>query len=59
MRVKSSNPSKYTCPECKEKIPKEDLETIYKEQLKTFILSPKKMAKYLSKANVVIQDKEK
>jgi site-specific DNA recombinase len=59
MVVKSSNPSKYTCPECKAKIPKDDLEHIYKEQLKNFILSPERMEKYLSKANVVIDDKEK
>ena len=59
MIVRSSNPSKYTCPECKAKIPKDDLENIYKEQLKEFILSPKKMEKYLSSANVVIKDKDK
>ncbi|CAC9600960.1 hypothetical protein [uncultured Gammaproteobacteria bacterium] len=59
MIVRSSNPSKYTCPECKAKIPKDDLENIYKEQLKEFILSPEKMSKYLSSANVVIKDKEK
>ncbi len=58
MRVLSSTPSKYTCPSCRAKISKEDLESIYKEQLKVFMLSPKKMKEYLSKANIVISEKE-
>jgi site-specific DNA recombinase len=59
MRVLSSTPNKYTCPDCRAKINKEDLEHIYKEQLKNFMLSPKKMEDYLLQANEVIEDKEK
>ena len=42
MRVYSSITDKYTCPDCRRKIVKSDLENIYKQQLKNFILSPKK-----------------
>jgi len=58
MRVYSSTKEKYTCPDCRRKIPKTDLENIYKEQLKNFILSPKKLSAYLSKADESIKEKE-
>lgn len=59
MRVMSSVPNKYTCPKCRAKIPKDDLEEVYKQQLQQFMLSPEKMSDYLAQANDAIGDKQK
>ena len=58
MRVYSSTKEKYTCPECRRKIVKTDLENIYKQQLKNFILSPKKLSAHLENADKTIQEKQ-
>jgi site-specific DNA recombinase len=56
--VVPSNLPKYTCPQCKNKIPPADLEAIFQEQLKNFFFSPDEMAKYHEKANTVIAEKK-
>lgn len=56
MYVPSNNP-KYTCQKCRHKIPVDDLEAIYLEQLKDFLLSEKDMNAYLQQADDVIVDK--
>lgn len=57
MRVYSSVPDKYTCPKCRAKIPKTDLEEIYKSQIKNYILNPKALSKYLEQVNHNIKNK--
>lgn len=46
MYVPSNNP-KYICQSCKNKIPVDDLEAIFHEELKDFIFSDKEIAGYL------------
>jgi len=53
-----SNSPKYICQKCRNKIPMQDLEEIYQEQLKNFFFSPKDIANYLSQADQVIKEKE-
>ena len=48
----------YYCRKCHNKIGTADLEFIFKEQLKAFFLSPEEIAKYLSKADETIREKE-
>ncbi len=49
--------SKYTCQKCRNKLSQSDLEEIFHEQLKSFIISPDEMDKYLAKADKVIKEK--
>lgn len=57
MQVPSNSP-KYVCPKCKLKIPLEDLETIFQEQLKGFFLSPEDIQRYLAQADDALNEKE-
>jgi site-specific DNA recombinase len=50
MYVPSSNP-KYTCQVCRHKIPPDDLEAIFREQLKEFFLSSDDLTAYLEQAD--------
>ena len=53
-----SNTPKYVCYRCRNKIPVDDLEAVFAEQLKTFFLSPDEIAGYLSQADDTIKAKE-
>lgn len=53
-----SNSPKYICRKCRNKIPVEDLEKVFHEQLKTFFFTPKDVAEYLKQADDVVRDKE-
>lgn len=52
-----SNTPKYVCWKCRNKIPIEDLEAVFHEQLKRFLLSPEEVAKYLENADQTIKEK--
>ena len=56
MYVKSNTP-KYVCRGCNNKIAAVDLEDIFVEQLKEYLLSPTEIARYLEQANQTIRDK--
>jgi site-specific DNA recombinase len=47
-----SNMPKYTCRECRNKIPIGDLEHIFKEELRSFVFSPAEIASYTESGNV-------
>jgi site-specific DNA recombinase len=49
-----SNSPKYICRKCRRKIPIEDLEGIFQEQLREFFLSPIDLADYLAQADDVV-----
>ena len=53
-----SNSPKYTCYQCHNKISVEDLETIFHEQLKTYVFSPEEIMKSLRQADIQIKEKE-
>ena len=57
MYIYASNPV-YKCKQCKRKIPESDLEEIYHEQLKPFLLVDADMQTILEKANNNISEKE-
>lgn len=50
--------NKYSCKPCRNKIAKEDLEVVFQEQLRGFLVSPEEIAKELAKANEVLKVKE-
>jgi site-specific DNA recombinase len=50
MYVKSNTP-KYVCSKCLTKIPKDDLEFVFREQLHAFSLSPELIAQHLADAD--------
>jgi site-specific DNA recombinase len=52
-----SNSPKYTCSKCRNKIPIEDLEAIYYEQLKGFLLSPDEIGEFMEQANATLSEK--
>ena len=54
MYAPSNNP-KYICYSCKNKIPKEDLEGVFKEQLQTFVLSENTLEKLIHHPSVPIR----
>lgn len=59
MTVPSNNP-KYTCRKCREnKIPIGDLEKVFQEQLKGFVLSDEAIRDHLERADETIQEKGK
>jgi site-specific DNA recombinase len=57
MNVPSNSP-KYICRLCRNRIRINDLEEIFREQLREFFLSPKDVLEYLKKADQAIADKE-
>lgn len=57
MYAKTNHP-KYNCVKCKNRIGTEDLEEIFREQLKAFIISPEQISTELRKVNASIQNKE-
>ena len=58
MYVRNGTP-KYLCRKCNNKIPIEDLEAIFHEELSAFFIAPEKIAAHLIEANQTIADKEK
>ncbi len=56
MYVPSSTP-KYVCQKCKNRIPAVDLEAIFLDELKGYLLSPERVAEYLDKANDTIGER--
>jgi site-specific DNA recombinase len=58
MAVPSNSP-KYICPKCRNKIPTDDLESVYHEQLKVFFFSEDEINGYLRKADKAIKEKER
>lgn len=57
MSVPSNSP-KYICPKCRNKIPTDDLEAVFREQLKAFVFSPGDIAEYLTQADEEMKKKE-
>jgi site-specific DNA recombinase len=53
-----SNTPKYVCYGCRNKIPTEDLEGVFQEQLKSFFLSPQDITRYLEQADSTIKQKQ-
>ncbi len=53
-----SNSPKYICQKCHNKIGTNDLESIFHEQLKEFLLSPKEIFDYLNTSDHTIHEKE-
>ncbi len=56
MYVPSKSP-KYTCQKCRNKIPKDDLEAVFIEQIKHFSVSPDEISAHLERANTTIHTK--
>jgi site-specific DNA recombinase len=56
MYVSSGSP-KYGCPDCRTRIPAKDLEDIFIDELKRYLLSPEKVAAHLAQANNTIAEK--
>jgi site-specific DNA recombinase len=57
MYVFSRSP-KYICRKCKRKIPMEDMEAIFREQLEDYFVSPEKIQKHLEVSNEELQSKK-
>lgn len=53
-----SNSPKYTCQACRNKIPADDLEAVYVDQLKGFFTSSDQISSHLDKANESLGEKE-
>lgn len=53
-----SNTPKYVCYQCRNKIPVEDLEGVFQEQLRNFFLSPTEIPRYLADADSTIREKQ-
>ncbi|MGH8045915.1 MAG: recombinase family protein [Chthoniobacterales bacterium] len=53
-----SNSAKYVCQKCRNKVPIDDLEAVFAEQLKSFLLSPDDVAEHLQKIDGEISGKE-
>lgn len=50
--------TKYGCKKCRNKMPIDDLESVFAEQLKGFVFSPEEVAAHLAQADEEIQVKE-
>lgn len=57
MYVFSRSP-KYICPKCRNKIPMEDIEAIFREQLHSFFVSKEEVTKHLEQANEHLREKQ-
>jgi len=55
--VKWQSPN-YTCKKCRRRIAIKDLESIFRDQLKSFFLSPQDVAAYLNGADTVLAEKQ-
>lgn len=53
-----SNSPKYICESCRNKIPVGDLEAVYREQLRGFLLSPEQIRAHYEAADTEIHDRE-
>ncbi len=53
-----SNSSKYVCRQCRNKIEAMDLESIFHEQLKSFLFSDQEIKQHLEKAHTALQEKK-
>lgn len=53
-----SNSPKYVCQKCRNKLPIEDLETVFLDQLKGFLLSPEDVRRHLDSADRGIAEKK-
>lgn len=53
-----SNTPKYVCYRCRNKIPVEDLEAVFAEELRRFVFTPEEIATHLAAADEAIQHKE-
>jgi site-specific DNA recombinase len=56
MYVPTGTP-KYVCQKCKNRIPCVDLEAIFLDELKGYLLSPERVAEYLDSANATVSEK--
>lgn len=52
-----SNTPKYVCYKCRNKIPVEDLEAVFHEQIKNFLFSPGEILAHLERSNATIKEK--
>jgi site-specific DNA recombinase len=52
-----SNSPKYTCSKCRNKIPLDDLEAVFHEQVRAFLVSENELASHLEQANGVVKEK--
>lgn len=57
MYVPSNTPTKYVCQGCRNKIPIEDLEAIFHEELRNFFLAPEEITAHLDAASAAIDTK--
>src|SRR5258708_30680945 len=57
MYVFSRSP-KYICPKCRNKIPMEDIEAIFRDELENFFISKEKVQAHLASANGHLADKK-
>jgi site-specific DNA recombinase len=53
-----SNSPKYRCPDCNNKIPVDDLEAVYREQLRQFLLSPEEIDAHAAAAKEAMIEKQ-
>src|SRR6266852_2276651 len=53
-----SNTPKYVCYKCRNKIPVDDLEGVFQEQLRNFFFSPAEIPRYLEQADKTIKEKQ-
>lgn len=52
-----SNTPKYVCMQCRNKIPIDDLERVYHESIKDFLLSSERVAAHLEQTDVTLSEK--
>jgi site-specific DNA recombinase len=55
MYVKSNNP-KYVCAKCGMKIPRTDLETVFREQLHAFTFSPELLSAHIEDSEAKLSE---
>src|SRR5438128_4650605 len=53
-----SNSPKYICKRCRNKIPTDDLEAVFAEELKRFVFSPDDLVRHLAEADESLKEKE-
>ena len=51
-----SNTPKCVCHKCRNKIPKKDLEGVFRDELKAFFFQPETVAEYVGQADETIRD---